>query len=48
MPIKSFGVEFQFFNLDDQKPVRYLAATPNFFDVLGVDLGSTFEQLEDA
>jgi len=48
LPIKSFGVEFQFFNLDDQKPVRYLAATPNFFDVLGVDLGSTFEQLEDA
>jgi gentisate 1,2-dioxygenase len=48
LPIKSCGVEYQFFNLDAQKPARYLAATPNFFEVLGVDLGSAFEQLEDA
>ena len=48
LPIKSSGVQYQFFNLDDQKPARYLAVTPNLFEVLGVDLGSTFEQLEDA
>ena len=48
LPIKSLGVEYQFFNLDAEKPARYLAATPNFFEVLGVDLGSTLEQLEDA
>jgi quercetin dioxygenase-like cupin family protein len=48
LPIKSLGVEYQFFNLDAQNPARYLAATPNFFEVLGVDLGSSFEQLEDA
>lgn len=48
LPIKSLGVEYQFFNLDAQNPARYLAAAPNFFEVLGVDLGSSFEQLEDA
>jgi hypothetical protein len=36
------------FNLDRQNPARYLAATPNFFEALGVDLASSFEQLEDA
>ena len=48
LPIKSFGVEYQFINLDSQNPARYLAAAPNFFEALGVDLGSSFEQLEDA
>ena len=48
LPIRHSGIEYQFFNLDSQNPARYLAATPNFFEVLGVDLGSTFEQLEDA
>lgn len=48
LPIKSNGVEYQFFNLDSQVPARYLVASPNFFEVLGVDLGSTFEQIEDA
>jgi len=48
LPIKNSGVEYQFFNLDRERPARYLAATPNFFEILGVDLGSSFEQLEDA
>lgn len=48
LPLKSFGVEYRFHNLDTQNPARYLVASPNFFEVLGVDLGSTFEQLEDA
>ncbi len=48
LPIKGLGVEYQFFNLDHDRPARYLAATPNFFETLGVDLGSSFEQLEDA
>ncbi|HBA39376.1 MAG: hypothetical protein A2W10_05745 [Deltaproteobacteria bacterium RBG_16_55_12] len=48
LPLKNFGVEYQFFNLDGQNPARYLTVTPNFFEVLGVDLGSSFEQLEDA
>ncbi|HZD40398.1 MAG TPA: hypothetical protein VE131_06725, partial [Terriglobales bacterium] len=48
LPIKPLGVEYQFFNLDGEKPARYFAATPNFFEALGLDLGSTFEQIEDA
>ena len=48
LPLKNFGVEYQFFNFDGQNPARYLTVTPNFFEVLGVDLGSSFEQLEDA
>lgn len=48
LPIKSEGVVYQFFNLDAKTPARYLVVTPNFFEVLGVDLGSAFEQLEDA
>lgn len=48
LPIKPFGVEYQFVNLDPQRPARYLAAAPNLFEVLGVDLGSVFEQLEEA
>ena len=48
LPIMSDGVEYQFFNGDAKAPARYLVVTPNFFEVLGVDLGSTFEQIEDA
>lgn len=48
LPIKSDGVEYQFFNGDAKAPARYLVVTPNLFEVLGVDLGSTFEQIEDA
>ncbi len=48
LPLKSLGVEYQFFNLDTHHPARYLMGTPNFFAILGVDLGSSFEQLEDA
>jgi len=48
LPIKTSGVEYQFFNLDGEKPARYLAAAPNLLEVLGADLGSAFEQLEEA
>lgn len=48
LPIKSEGVEYQFFNPDAKAPARYLVMAPNFFELLGVDLGSTFEQIEDA
>jgi gentisate 1,2-dioxygenase len=48
LPLKRDGVEYQFFNRDAAAPARFVVATPNFFEVLGVDLGSAFEQLEDA
>jgi hypothetical protein len=41
-------VEYQFFNTDKKKTARFVAATPNLFEVLGVDMGTRFEQLESA
>lgn len=48
LPVKPDGVTFQHFNADSEKPVRFIAAEPNLFDALGVDMGSGFEQLENA
>ncbi len=48
LPIKPFGVVFQHFNTDPQKTVRLVCAEPNWFDPLGVDLGSGFEQIENS
>lgn len=48
LPVKPDGVTFQHFNADPEKPVRFIAAEPNLFDALGVDMGSGFEQLENA
>ena len=35
-------------NTDKKRVARYIAATPNLFEVLGVDMGTRFEQLENA
>ena len=48
LPILSRPVEYQFFNTDKKRVARYIAATPNLFEVLGVDMGTRFEQLEPA
>lgn len=48
LPVKPDGVTFQHFNADPEKTVRFIAAEPNLFDALGVDMGSGFEQLENA
>lgn len=48
LPILPSGVEYQHFNDDDKRPVLLIAAQSNLFDALGVDMGSGFEQLEDA
>jgi hypothetical protein len=48
LPIKHRGVEYQFFNPDLQRPCRFIAGAPNFYEILGVDMGSEFEQLEEA
>jgi quercetin dioxygenase-like cupin family protein len=47
-PFLPAGVDYQHFNADQQRPVRFIATIPNYFDPLGVDLGSRFEQLENA
>lgn len=48
LPTLPEGVEYQHFNTDPDKPVVFIAAQANLFDALGVDMGSGFEQLEDA
>jgi gentisate 1,2-dioxygenase len=48
LPIKHRGVEYQFFNPDPRVPCRFIAGSPNFYEILGVDMGSEFEQLEKA
>jgi len=47
-PILPHGVEYQHFNDDFKAPALFLAAQPEIFDIIGVDMGSGFEQLEDA
>jgi hypothetical protein len=48
LPILSRPLEYQFFNTDKKNPARFIAATPNLYEVLGVDMGTRFEQLESA
>ncbi len=48
LPIKHRGVEYQFFNPDPNVPCRFIAGSPNFYEILGLDMGSEFEQLENA
>jgi gentisate 1,2-dioxygenase len=48
LPTLPDGVEYQHFNSDSDKPASFIAAQSNLFDALGVDLGSGFDQLEDA
>ena len=48
LPIRPSGVVFQHFNTDLQNKARLVCTEPNWFDALGVDLGSGFEQLENS
>ncbi len=48
IPVKPDGAVFQHFNSDAKHRAVLLAAEPNWYDVLGVDMGAGFEQLENA
>ena len=48
LPLRARGIIVQHFNTDPDKPARFVAAEPNWFECLFVDRGSGFEQLEDA
>jgi hypothetical protein len=48
LPLRAKGIIVQHFNTDPEKPVRFVAAEPNWVDCTYVDRGSGFEQLEDA
>jgi quercetin dioxygenase-like cupin family protein len=47
-PFLPAGVDYQHFNSDPQRVVRFIASIPNFYDALGMDLGSRLEQIENA
>lgn len=42
------GIIFQHFNDDPKKPARFIVVEPNFYPILGVDMGAGFQQLENA
>lgn len=48
LPVRPSGTVFQHFNADKRRPALLVCAEPDHQDMLGVDLGSGFEQLEDA
>ncbi len=48
IPLRAEGVIVQHFNLDKNKPAKFVAAEPNWFECTTVDRGSGYEQLENA
>jgi gentisate 1,2-dioxygenase len=48
IPIRADGVVVQHFNADKRDPVVMICADLNLADLVGVDRGSEFEQVEDA
>jgi len=48
LPLRSEGLIVQHFNTDPNKPAKFVAVEPNWFESTSVDRGSGFEQLEDA
>ena len=48
LPLRGNGIIVQHFNDDPDKPARFVAAEPNWFECATVDRGSGFEQIEDA
>jgi gentisate 1,2-dioxygenase len=48
LPVKPDGVVFQHFNTDTERPAILVSSEPNFYDAMGVDMGSGFEQMENA
>lgn len=46
-PILSGGVIVQHFNTDPLRPVKMACAEPNWYEILGMDMASGYEQIED-
>jgi glyoxylate utilization-related uncharacterized protein len=42
------GIAYQHFNDDSKNPARFIVVEPNFYPILGMDMGAGFEQLEIA
>jgi hypothetical protein len=48
LPIRGPGIVVQHFNLEKDKPAKFIAVEPNWFACTTVDRSSGFEQLENA
>jgi gentisate 1,2-dioxygenase len=48
LPLRREGVTYQHFNDSDDEEALILAIEPNFVDSLGLDKGSTYEEIEDS
>jgi gentisate 1,2-dioxygenase len=48
IPIRAQGVVVQHVNSDPRRPARFVSADLNLVDMLGVDRGAEFQQVEDA
>jgi gentisate 1,2-dioxygenase len=48
IPIRANGVHVQHVNIDRREPVVFVQADLNLIDILGVDRGAEFEQVEPA
>ena len=48
LPIRTRGVAVQHVNVDLEEPVVFISADINLVDMLGVDRGAEFDQVEDA
>ncbi|MPZ22382.1 MAG: hypothetical protein GEU28_02325 [Dehalococcoidia bacterium] len=48
LPIREEGIVYQHFNADAKEPVEMIGCEPNLIEVLGVDKGCGFEELEVA
>ena len=48
LPIRGPGIVIQHFNVDKEKPAKFISVEPNWFACTTVDRSSGFEQLENA
>ena len=48
LPLRRDGIVVQHFNLDKDKPAKFIAVEPNWFACTTVDRSSGYEQLENA
>ena len=48
LPLRRDGVTYQHFNDSDEEEVLIVAVEPNYVDSLGLDKGSSYEEIEDS
>jgi gentisate 1,2-dioxygenase len=48
LPLRRDGVTYQHFNDSDDEEVEIVAVEPNYVDALGLDKGSSYEEIENS